>query len=670
MNKKSAYRLALAAAVTAGLGFAFLPQAQAASTVEPYETGDVVVEADGVDKYLVTTNTITAEEIKDRGYRDLSEILSQVPGLYMAPADKNSKMVRIRGAAADQTKVYIDGVPTFPLTGIASNAAADLSTIPADSIAKVEIIKGPGPVRYGTDYKGGVILVTTKDGEGAGRLHLHLGGGSHHAYDMRIGYSGSDRNVSYAVNVSRRHTNGYQPNEENTKTYFDGKIKVKTAEKSTLTLSGYYSNMDAEIANNIDPVTGAVLNNGTNWSVAAGNGITRPMKQNNKTRDWHYDGFKQSNIALQFESRPSDKWQYDVQYYHLVDDNNLWVRNLLTREGGSLTHFTAGAPQWYRSGWFSKGNGIETNASAALGAKHQLGFGAKYIKIDWHTDENNTGYSERGADKRQAFYVEDAWSFDARTRMTLGLRYESVAQDHASSSETKQESKEHATDPVLNITHDLTKDDTVRFSAGRTHFFVQAKSAATNIRQGIPIPKPERNRNYEIGWKHRFGSQASLDLSIFRTDVTDRITRIVRGGPYYNVDRTRIRGLELGYRQTFSSRWHGFANYTWMKAEDITGGNTTDATGLPKQMFNLGATYRMGKWRSTLLGRAVSGWTNGSGRPNSKGYLTMDLDLRYRPQTDLECFLRVNNIFNTDYQDKLYHDAQGANVMLGVEMDF
>lgn len=480
---------------------------------------------------------------------------------------------------------------------------------------------------------------------------------------MRIGYSGSDKNVSYSVNASRRHTGGYQPNEENTKTYFDGKIKVKTAKTSTLTLTGYYSNMDAEIANNVDPVTGRTLNNRTNWSVS-------PTNNNNRTRDWRYDGFKQANISLQFESRPSNKWQYDVQYYHMIDENNLWVRNLRSSEGGVLPSFSAGSPQWYRSGWFSKGNGVEANASAALGAKHQLSFGAKYAVIAWHTDENNTTIRDEGTDKRTGFYAEDAWSFDARTRLTLGVRYEGVKQDYQSSSVKKTESDTHATDPVLNITHDLTKDDTIRFSAGRTHFFVAAKSASQNIRQGVPVPKPERNRNYEIGWKHRFGPQTSLDLSLFRTDVTDRITRIVRGGPYYNVDRTRIRGVELGYQQTFGTHWHGFANYTWMKAEDTTGGKTTDATGLPHQMFNLGATYRMGKWRSTLLGHAVSGWTNGSGYPHSSGYFTMDLDLRYRPQADLEWFLRVNNLFNVDYQDKLYHDAAGTNVMLGVAMDF
>ena len=62
------------------------------------------------------------------------------------------------------------------------NAASDLSTIPADSIAKVEIIKGPGPVQYGTDYKGGVILVTTKNGKGAGKFRVSIAAvGSHGA---------------------------------------------------------------------------------------------------------------------------------------------------------------------------------------------------------------------------------------------------------------------------------------------------------------------------------------------------------------------------------------------------------------------------------------------------------------------------------------------------------
>ena len=171
-------------------------------------------------------------------------------------------MVRVCGASSDQTKVYIDGIPAFPLNGIVSNAASDLSTIPADSIAKVEIIKGPGPVQYGTDYKGGVILVTTKDGRGPGKFRVSVAGGSNHTFDTKLGYSGSDKNISYALN-------------------------------------GYYSDMDREVPESVDPATGQyVAPRGPRWSVQAGNNITPNHVKNNNATDWHFKGFRQSNIAL------------------------------------------------------------------------------------------------------------------------------------------------------------------------------------------------------------------------------------------------------------------------------------------------------------------------------------------------------------------------------------
>jgi len=671
MKRTRKYQTALVAAVMAG--FAFLPQAYAADT--EYETDTVKVEAEGVDKYLVTTNTITAEEIKDRGYRDLADILSQVPGLYMAPAAKDSKMVRVRGASSDQTKVYIDGIPAFPLTGIVSNAASDLSTIPADSIEKVEIIKGSGPVQYGTDYKGGVILITTKDGKGSGKFRVSVAGGSNHTYDAKLGYSGSDKNVSYAVNLSKHYSAGYLENQMDKKLYFDGKIRFKTSSKSSLMLNGYYSDMEREIPKSIDPATGQYLApSGPRWSVAPGDGVTPSQARNNNATDWRFKGFRQSNIALQYESRPNDIWQYDVKYYHIIDENNLWVRNLLNTEGGSLPHFTHRAPQWYRSGWFSRGNGVEANATVAYDSKNVLSFGAKYIKLSWNTDENNTSYRRYGNDARRSFYVENAWSADNRTRLTIGIRREDVTQDYRDNDTSTQKttSKSNAFDPVLNFTHDVTKRDTIRLSAGRSHVFVGSKDAAGNIRNGYPVPKPERNSSYELGWKHKFGTKAEFDLTHFRTEVRDRITmvRFGRDRVLDNVDKTHIRGLELSYRQTFSPKLSGFANYTWINAKDESAGMTTIASGLPTQMFNFGVTYREGKLRSTLLGRAMRARLDSSGDPDSSGYFTADLDLRYEPQTDLGVFLRINNIFNKDYQDKLYHPAEGTNFLLGVDTTF
>ena len=90
-------------------------------------------------------------------------------------------------------------------------------------------------------------------------FRLSIAGASHHTYDTRIGYSGSDKNISYALNASKRHTGGYLPNAKNDKLYFDGKIKFKTSDRSSLVLSGYYSDMDSEISNSVDPRTGKIL---------------------------------------------------------------------------------------------------------------------------------------------------------------------------------------------------------------------------------------------------------------------------------------------------------------------------------------------------------------------------------------------------------------------------
>jgi len=654
-------------------GFAFLPQAYAADT--EYETDTFKVEAEGVDKHLVTTNTITEQEIKDRGYRDLADILSQVLGLYMAPAAKDSKMVRVRGASSDQTKVYIDGIPAFPLTGIVSNAASDLSTIPADSIAKIEIIKGSGPVQYGTDYKGGVILVTTKDSNGSGKFRVSVAGGSNHTYDAKLGYSGSDKNVSYAVNLSKHYSAGYLENQMNKKIYFDGKIRFKTSSKSSLMLNGYYSDMEREVPQSVDPATDQYLApSGPKWSVAPGDGVTPSQARNNNATDWRFKGFRQSNIALQYESRPNDIWQYDVKYYHIIDENNLWVRNLLNTEGGSLPRFTHRAPQWYRSGWFSRGNGVEANASVAYDSKNVLSFGAKYIKLSWNTDENNTSYRRDGNDARRSFYVENTWSADNRTLLTIGVCREDVTQDFRDNDTATQKitSKSNAFDPVLNFTHDITKHDTIRLSAGRSHVFVGSKDAVGNIRSGYPVPKPERNSSYELWWKHKFGTKAEFDLTHFRTEVRDRITmvRYGRDRVLENVDKTHIRGLELSYRQTFSPKLSAFANYTWINAKDESAGMTTIASGLPTQMFNLGVTYREGKLRSTLLGRAMRARLDSSGEPTSAGYFAADLDLRYEPQADLGIFLRVNNLFDTDYQYRWGSPADGTNFLLGADMMF
>jgi outer membrane receptor protein involved in Fe transport len=633
---------------------------------------EVEVRSTALADYLVTTEVITAEKIKEMGATNLAEAIERVPGLYVARADKGSRLARIRGAAYDQTKVYIDGMPVFPLSGIASNSASNLETIPVDNIEKIEIIKGPGPVQYGTDYKGGIILITTKDGKGPGQTNLQLSTGSNNSYDNYVSYSGGNSDAGYYITAGKKQGDGHLNNSEFDTEYLNGKIKWNLGNDSALTLSGYYMNTDREIPNNIDQITGLevpITNN--KWS-----GDTLVGGKSN-VKDWKYTDFKQTNIALQFDQKTTKEFKYNVKVYHVTDGNDLWVYNGNNASNPAFVNYAH--PVWYRSGWYSKGNGMEFTGDLQTARNNTVTFGTKYTQIDWDTDENNSDLDESGTDKRFGYYIQDNLRFDDKTNLTLGVRHDQAKQSYSyyktGADSAQNSSTIDATDPVFNITHQLDEQNSLRFSAGKSHIFVMAKQASSNITKGVALPDPERAVNYEVGWKHNFDEKSSLDIAAFNNKITDRIeknsdTTSVLNGTYYNISETNIKGVELEYNRNFTKRLQGFVNYTYLDAKDTDAtGKETKALNLPESMFNYGLTYSVDKFQATVLGHALDKMTTDN-KTYTKlaGYHTLDLDLKYQENENIGYFLRINNILDAKYWETATYPADGINFVAGVNI--
>ncbi|CVK17957.1 TonB-dependent receptor [Sporomusa sphaeroides] len=667
-------------------------QLATAQEVDEATLEGVEVHSTSLEKYQVTTAVITAEKIKETGARNLAEALEAVPGLYMATADKNARLVRIRGAATDQTRVYIDGLPVFPLSGIASNSASDLAGIPVDNIEKIEIIKGPGPVQYGTDYKGGVILITTKDGKGPGQFQLNLAAGSDKRFDHSISYRGSDDNASYSFAAGKSKGDGYLRHSEFDKEYFDGKIKWKLGEGQNLTISGWYMNTDRDIANGIDQETGKETSaTGNKWSgdtFLDQAGIPDPNQskpdKNSTTdvKDWKYRDFKQTNIAVQYDQKVNDRFKYDVKVYHVTDRNTLQVTN---GNNVKLGVNTKKNPQLYSSDWTSSGNGLELTADWQAARNNTVTFGAKYSKLDWDASENRSlnpgGITDGGSDKRIGYYLQDSWQLDSKTNLTAGVRHDKVTQafDNIPGKTPAElaDIDDSTTDPVFNLTHQLDEKNTLRFSAGKTHNFVTAKQANANRKAGYAVPGTEKATNQEIGWKHKLNEKASLDIAIFKNDIDNRIDRLPGKTEYRNIAKTEIRGVELEYNQQISKRLKGFVNYTYLKAEDTNAGVTTDAANLPDSMFNYGATYTVDKLQATLIGHYFGNVSNTDvSTPNNYGniykkldsYHTVDLNFNYQENDNLSYYLHINNLFDTKYWDKYDERGDGINFMAGISM--
>jgi iron complex outermembrane receptor protein len=118
-----------------------------------------------------SSTVITAEEIAHSPSNNLPDILGQVPGvqlttLYGIPANGAKTSVDLRGFGAFATANTLILINGRRLNDI-DMAQVDLSTIPLNSIERIEITRGnSGAVLYGDNAVGGVINIVTKTGVG------------------------------------------------------------------------------------------------------------------------------------------------------------------------------------------------------------------------------------------------------------------------------------------------------------------------------------------------------------------------------------------------------------------------------------------------------------------------------------------------------------------------
>lgn len=127
----------------------------AESTIRP---GYVEVEAVSATKNV---KVITREQIENKGYNTLSEVLQEVPSINVSKTGYGEIDIRGQGGrtASRNVQVMVDGAPIGALTQ--HPYKTDYNIVPVNQIEKIEIIEGGGSVLYGSGTSGGVINITT-----------------------------------------------------------------------------------------------------------------------------------------------------------------------------------------------------------------------------------------------------------------------------------------------------------------------------------------------------------------------------------------------------------------------------------------------------------------------------------------------------------------------------
>lgn len=232
--------LPLAACVAAATSPALAQDATALPTVDVNATrtnGGIVG---------ASTSVITAEDIARSPGETVQDVLATIPGVQLKSlfggVNGAQTTVDLRGFgafASANTLILINGrrVNDIDLAGV------DLSTIPRQSIERIEVTRGnSGAVLYGDNAIGGVINIITKTGASSGKpiaMRAEAGVGS---FNQRVGnFTGNINSGPWSSFVSGNaiSSDGYRENNKLQQTNGVGEIRYTSPELTAfLNLSG------------------------------------------------------------------------------------------------------------------------------------------------------------------------------------------------------------------------------------------------------------------------------------------------------------------------------------------------------------------------------------------------------------------------------------------------
>jgi vitamin B12 transporter len=185
----------LTSAIVALLGAASTARAQR-SAADTAVLAPVVVTATRVpveqNASTSSTTVMTGDALRARGITTVLQALRDVPGVTVAQAGSFGAQTSLflRGGESKYVQVLVDGVSINDPGG-----DIDLATLTTDNVDRIEILRGPASVLYGSNAVSGVVQIFTRRGRAhAPRIEIGVRGGGYDSRDV-------DASVSRAWDV-------------------------------------------------------------------------------------------------------------------------------------------------------------------------------------------------------------------------------------------------------------------------------------------------------------------------------------------------------------------------------------------------------------------------------------------------------------------------------------
>jgi vitamin B12 transporter len=149
---------------------------------------------------------ITAADMAAAGHTTIGAALEGLAGITVASASGPGSLtsVFVRGGESDYVKVLVDGVPLNEPGG-----AYDFAHLTVDNVERIEIVRGPTSVVYGSDAVAGVVHLLSR--AGGSRYAGQVRGGTVGTFEADAEVGGAEGPASYAVSGAWRRQDGPYP---------------------------------------------------------------------------------------------------------------------------------------------------------------------------------------------------------------------------------------------------------------------------------------------------------------------------------------------------------------------------------------------------------------------------------------------------------------------------
>ncbi len=668
----------------------FAPFAFAEGTLK---TEDVYVTATRVEKELeqvpMSVTVMTAEDVRKSGARTVGELLEDVPGVQVQnDGSQGLKRISIRGEDAFRTLVLIDGQKISEHKSMSGSPML----IDASRIERVEVIKGPASVLYGSDAIGGVVNIITKKG---GQKPVEG--------EVWTGFNGASRGFSEGMSA-RGSKNGFKYSlsgsysDQGDVHTPDGKIdNTNFRQTDAAAFLSYDFSEHFTLGAGMDYYKGAFNSTSINDN-GDGNRFFVNVPKWARTKYYMFAEGKDVNDYLsrvRFDAY-YQKIEKDMENYvgqvegmtSVVMDN--YAHNFIRSKGLSLqTDWQLGADNLLIAGYELNSDRLDSTGRTDFDASIMGGM----MKMDYFTDKFYDGKQ-----LNQALFASMESQLPWNLALTYGVRWTHVKTELTRGDEYRtgtsvsmgrptiydhvrtggvEEGDDSVSRPVFNVGIVWTGIEDLALRASWAQGFrvpnLTEKYVGTAMGGGTiygnPDLDPETSNNFEIGARYNHKA-LNLDLAIFYSLADDYIASVLTDPSsetytYTNVAKAKTFGSELSASYTFTTEFGDITPYTaltWMRRQydDGKGWKTYD-TATPEWVGRYGIRYAKTladnlNFHADVYGRSQSATvyrsSDGGSDYSIGGFTTANiaLGLDFGSQKQFSVLAEVLNIFDKRYQ--------------------